>query len=185
MALDKVVENILSSAQMEADKRVQDAEKERARILQETDQKIDKMRKAEEKELQEALLRMRRQELSSAELEAKKIVLNKRKEILNQTFGELLKEFSKMDPKDKSALYKKILADGKKVIHHPKVYCPKGEADLLSGLRGCASLTETDMEPGLILESEDGTVRLDFRLRTILEGIWEKELKNVSNILFE
>ena len=40
------------------------------------------------------------------------------------------------------------------------------------------------MEPGLILESEDGTVRLDYRFKTILEGVWEKELKNVSNILF-
>jgi V/A-type H+-transporting ATPase subunit E len=40
------------------------------------------------------------------------------------------------------------------------------------------------MESGLILESEDGTIRLDYRFRSILEGIWEKELKNVSNMLF-
>lgn len=185
MALDKVVDNILGSADQEAEKRIQEAQKERARILQEADQKIDKKQKAEEKELQDALVRMRRQEMSSAELEAKKIVLNTRKEILNRTFAEMLKELSMMDPKEKSALYKKILADGKKVIHHPKVFCPKGEADLLTGLRGCASLTETEMESGLILETEDGTVRLDFRFRTILESIWEKELKNVSNILFE
>jgi V/A-type H+-transporting ATPase subunit E len=185
MALDKVVDNILGSARQEADKRVQDAEVERARILQEVDQKIDKMQKAKEKELQDALVRMRRQEMSSAELEAKKTVLNTRKEILNRTFDEMLKEISSMEHKEKSAIYKRILADGKKIIHHPKVLCPKGEADLLTGLRGCASLTEVEMDSGLILESEDGTVRLDYRFRTILASIWEKELKNVSNILFE
>ena len=184
MALDKVANDILDNARKEADLRIQEAEKERAKILQETDQKIERMQKAEEKELQDALVRMRRQELSSAELEAKKIVLNKRKDILNRTFNEMLRELSTMDPKEKSALYKKILADGKKVIHKPKVFCPKGEADLLAGLRGCESLTETDMESGLILENEDGTVRLDFRFRTILESIWDRELKNISNTLF-
>jgi len=185
MALDKVANDILEGARQEAAKRIQDAEKERAKILQESDQRIDKLQKAEEKELQETLNRMRRQELSSAELESKKVILNARKEILNRTFAETLNELSALDPKQKSALYKKMLADGKKIIHHPKVFIPKGEADLLAGLRGCASLTETDMEPGLILESEDGAVRLDYRFKSILEGIWDRELKNVSNILFE
>jgi V/A-type H+/Na+-transporting ATPase subunit E len=185
MALDKVANEILESARQEAETRVQDAEKERARILLDSDQKIDKMRKAEEKELQETLHRMRRQELSSAELEAKKIVLNKRKELLSRTFDEMLKELSTMDPKEKSAAYKKILADGKKTIQRPKVFCPKGESDLLAGLRGCESLTETNMESGLILENADGTVRLDFRFQSILETVWDHELKKVSNILFE
>ncbi len=184
MALDKVANDILEDARKEADQRIQEAEKERAKILLETDQKIEKMRKVEEKELQDALMRMGRQELSSAELEAKKIVLNKRKDILNRTFDEMLRELSTMDPKEKSALYKKILIDGKKVIHKPKVFCPKGEADLLAGLRGCESLTETDMESGLILENEDGSVRLDFRFKNILESIWDREQKTISNTLF-
>jgi V/A-type H+-transporting ATPase subunit E len=185
MALDKVANDILDNARKEADQRIQEAEKERGRILQEADQKVDRMRKVEEKELQDSLMRMRRQELSSAELEAKKIVLNKRKDVLNRTFDEMVKELSAMDPKEKSHLYKKILADGKKVIHKPKVFIPKGEADLLAGLRGCESLTETDISTGLILENEDGTVRLDYRFKTILESIWDKELKSISNTLFE
>jgi V/A-type H+-transporting ATPase subunit E len=185
MALDKVANEILESAKQEASLRIQEAEKERARILQETDLKIEKMQKAEEKELQDALLRMRRQELSSAELEAKRIVLNQRKDLLNRTFEEMLAELSAMPPAEKSALYKKILAEGKKIIPMPRVFCPKGEADLLAGLRGCESLTETNMESGLILENKDGTVRLDLRFRTILESIWEKEQKSISAVLFD
>jgi V/A-type H+-transporting ATPase subunit E len=185
MALDKVANEILESAKQEGNLRIQEAEKERARILQETDLKIEKMQKAEEKDLQDALLRMRRQELSSAELEAKRIVLNQRKDMLNRTFEEMLAELSAMAPAEKSALYKKILAEGKKVIPMPRVFCPKGEADLLAGLRGCESLTETDMDAGLILENKDGTVRLDLRFRTLLESIWEKEQRDIAAILFE
>ena len=40
------------------------------------------------------------------------------------------------------------------------------------------------MGAGLVLESQDGTIRLDYRVSTILGSIWEKEMKNVSNILF-
>jgi V/A-type H+-transporting ATPase subunit E len=77
------------------------------------------------------------------------------------------------------------LVDGKKIIHRPKVFCPEGEADLLAGLRGCDSLTEIDMSPGLILENEDGSVRLDYRFKTILDSIWNREMKTISNMLFE
>jgi V/A-type H+-transporting ATPase subunit E len=185
MALDKVANDILENAAKEAEQRIQGAEKERAKILQETDQKIEKMRKSEEKELQDALTRMRRQELSSAELEAKKIVLNKRKDILNRTFDEMLKELSSMEPKEKSALYKKILADGKKIIHKPKVFIPKGEADLLAGLRGCESLTEIEMSTGLTPACDGGSERLASRFTTVLESIWDRELKSISNTLFE
>jgi F0F1-type ATP synthase membrane subunit b/b' len=49
MALDKVANDILENARKEADLRIQEAEKERTKILQEADQKIEKMRKSEEK----------------------------------------------------------------------------------------------------------------------------------------
>ncbi len=185
MSLDKIADEILGNASKEADKIVKDAENERSRILLEADQKIENMRKAEEKELQESIERMKRQEISSAELDAKKIVLNKRKDILNRTFEEMLAELSEMDANEKSSIYKKIVDQGSKVIPSPKVLCPIGEKNLLADVDGMGKLTETDMESGLILESTDGTVRLDFRFRTILEGIWDQDLKEISNILFE
>ena len=184
MALDKVVNEIQESARKEADLRIQEAEKERAKILQEADQRIEKMHKAEEKDLQDTLRRMQRQELSSAELEARRIVLNKRKEVLDKTFEETLHELSNMDPKEKAAVYKKILSNGKKLVPRPKVFVPRNESSLISGVRGVESVEETDMESGIVMESQDGTVRLDYRFRTILESNWEKELKNVSGILF-
>ena len=60
MSLDKIADEILGNASKEADKIVKDAENERSRILLEADQKIENMRKAEEKELQESIERMKR-----------------------------------------------------------------------------------------------------------------------------
>ena len=183
MALDNVVGQILEGANKEAAKLVQDAEKERAEILRQADESIAQKKKAQEKELQASLVRLKQQELSSAELEAKRIVLNAKKEVLDEAFRETLKELNAMPASERSKVYARIVSRTQSVIMNPKVYCPKGDASLLGSL-GVRSVIERDMEPGLILESEDGSISLDYRFKTILEGVWEKELKKVSNVLF-
>jgi len=184
MALEKVVGNILETANTEAAARIATAEKERAAILQKADETIANKKKAQDKELEIALKRLRQQEISSAELEAKRIVLNAKKEILDRTFKETLKDLESMSEAEKVRVYEKILTNAKKSISKPKVMCPKGESRLVHKDGDITSVTETDMSAGLVLESQDGTIRLDYRFNTMLAAVWEKELKNVSNVLF-
>ena len=184
MALDKVVGDILESARKDADQLLQSADKEKSSILQNANEMIAGKKKESEKQLEDTLKRLRQQEISSAELEAKRVVLNARKEALDQAFEGALKDLASMSDADKTRLYAKIMAQGTKVIPQPKVLCAKGDGKLISGMPGIGSMQEMDMDTGLILESEDGMFRLDYRFKTILKGVWEKELKNVSNILF-
>ncbi|MDD1767665.1 MAG: hypothetical protein LUQ27_03745 [Methanomassiliicoccales archaeon] len=184
MALDKVIKDILDSARMEANKLAEEAEKEKTAILRAADDEIAKKRKLREREAQEILRRLTRQEISSAELEAKRIVLNAKKEVLGSAFSETLREIESMDARKKAEAYCKIYRRAKNRIQQPKVICPRGESSLLASCVDAGKVTESDMEPGLILESEDGRIRLDYRFKTILEGIWERELRNVSNMLF-
>ena len=184
MALDKVVGNILETANKESAARIATAEKERATILQQADETIASKKKAQEKELEIALKRLRQQEISSAELEAKRIVLNAKKEILDRSYQETLKDLESMSEAEKVRVYQRILANAKLSIHKPKVLCPKGESRLVQKDGDITSVTETDMGAGLVLESQDGTIRLDYRFNTMLAAVWEKELKNVSNVLF-
>lgn len=184
MALDKVVGDIMESARKDADQIIQAAEKERETLFAEARKRAESAQKEKNKQLEDALKRLRQQEVSSAELEAKRIVLNAKKETLDIILRDTLQKLSRLSDADKSRIYNRILSKAVKVIPDPKVYCPKGDAKLLAGVAGLKSVEETDMEPGLILESGDGMVRLDYRFRTILDGIWEKELKNVSNLIF-
>jgi len=184
MALEKVVGNILETANTEAAARIATAEKERAAILQKADETIANKKKAQDKELEIALKRLRQQEISSAELEAKRIVLNAKKEILDRSFQETLKDLESMSEAEKVRVYHKILTNAKKSISKPKILCPKGESRFVPKDNDVISVTETDMSAGLVLESQDGTIRLDYRFNTMLAAVWEKELKNVSNVLF-
>jgi V/A-type H+/Na+-transporting ATPase subunit E len=184
MALDGVVRDIVESARREADALIQSAEEERRSTLGTADEKIAKMRRAKERELEEALKRLRRQEISSAELEAKKIVLKKKKEIFDLTFEQTLRELTAMPSTDKKRIYWKSIDSARKVLPTPRVYCPRGEGELLTGVAGLSEVVEEDMGAGLILENADGSMRLDYRFRTILESIWEQELKQISVLLF-
>lgn len=183
MALDNVVDEILESSRKEADQILRAGEKEKGAILQQAADAISAKQKAQQKETEETVKRLRQQEISSAELEEKRIVLNARKEMLDRTFVEVNSQISEMSPAEKSRLYAVILENGRKVIKEPKIYCPMGEARLLPTKNG-DKVEEVKMGPGLILESKDGTERVDYTFKTILEGIWEKELKDISNILF-
>lgn len=184
MALDRVVEDIMESARKDADQLRAAGEKERSSILGQANESISNRKAEGDKRLDEAVRRLKQQEISSAELEAKRIVLNAKKEVMDRTFEETLKDLAKLGDADKSRIYGKILSQGTKIIPQPKVYCAKGEGRLVSAMPGIGSVQEVDMGPGLVLESKDGLVLLDYKFKTILEGVWEKELKNVSSILF-
>ena len=183
MALDKVVEEILESARKEADGLIQTAEKESKSILQLAEANVANKKQEQEKQTEEAIKRLRQQELSSAELEAKRILLNARKAMLDRTFEEVMKDLAGLRDEERSRLYRIIVEKGMKVLPNARVYCPRGEARLIP--KGMAeAVVEADIPTGLILESMDGQVRLDYTFKTILRDVWEKELKNVSSILF-
>ncbi|MDH7508747.1 MAG: V-type ATP synthase subunit E family protein [Methanomassiliicoccales archaeon] len=184
MALDTVIRDILEKAKTEADKIIAEAQRERDSISKECEESIAKKKRAQEKQLEELTRRLAQQEISSAELEAKKIVLNAKKEMLDRAFSEALREIYGMDRESRARVYNKIVEGAKTIIPRPRIVCPKGDASLVQKDATVLAVVEDDMEPGLIIESEDGLMRLDFRFRTMLEDIWEREMKKISTILF-
>jgi V/A-type H+-transporting ATPase subunit E len=185
MALDNVMKDIVDSAKGEADQSLRNAEAEKAVILQQAQATISEMKRKEEKQLEDAIGRLKRQEISSAELESKKIVLSKQKEILDRAFEATLDDLCNMSALEKKRVFRMMIRSTQDVIKDPKVFCPVGEKGHLDGTPGIASVNEDpNLKGGLLLESQDGSVQIDFGFRTILESVWERELKSLSDILF-
>ena len=184
MALDNVKQDINRSAEAAVAEINLGRDAEIAKIRAEADAAVSGIKEKEEKRLKEAVEHLGRQELSSAELESKKIVLTKKKEILAQTFSEMLAELESATDCAKKDQYRKMVAAAKKVIKDPVAYCAKGESMTAADI-GVTSLKKVDgITGGLILESKDGTMRVDMQYRTILQTIWDREMKQVSKILF-
>ncbi|MDR1690460.1 MAG: hypothetical protein LBR42_01275 [Candidatus Methanoplasma sp.] len=184
MALDNVTKEIIASADAKAGEIKSQADAEVKAILAEADALISDMREKEDKKLKEAVERLKRQELSSAELESKKIVLSKRKEILAEAFETVLADLESASRDVKLEQYKDMVKSAKTVIDKPKaLISPKD--DFSAKELGVKSVeTDPRIRAGMILQSEDGTVEVDMQYETILQTIWDREIKALSDILF-
>ncbi|MCL2148859.1 MAG: V-type ATP synthase subunit E family protein [Methanomassiliicoccaceae archaeon] len=184
MALDNVMKEITASADQRAGEIDSQARAEVKAILAEAEAAISGMREKEEKRLKEEIERLKRQELSSAELESKKIVLSKKKEILAKAFEAMLAELESAPRDVKLEQYRKMVDSAKTVIDKPRaVMSPKD--DFTAKDLGVKSVTtDPRIRAGMILQSEDDTVEVDMQYETILQTIWDSEIKALSDILF-
>ena len=184
MALDNVTKEITESAKASAAAIEAEGEAEAAKIMAEAEAVISDMRTKEDKKLKETIEQLGRQVLSSAELESKKIVLSKKKEMLEKAFAESLASLESASPAAKKKQYRQMVDAAKKVIDDPKAYCAKNE-DITAADIGVSKLEKvSSITGGLILESKDGTIQADMQYRTILQAVWDRELKSLSDILF-
>lgn len=184
MALEDVTLEIKQSAEQTRAKIMAEADEECRKILEEADRQISTLKAKEDKKLAESIERLERQELSSAELESKKIVLVKKKEILAKTFAETLEELESASDADKTKVYKKMVEATKGEIDSPTVYVPSSSKATAKGL-GAAKVQKSDnLSSGVIIESEDGTLQIDMQYSTILQAVWDEEMKALTDILF-
>jgi len=185
MALDNVMKEIQASADRQAGDIESQAEAEVRAILAEADALISNMKEKEDKRLKEEVERLKRQELSSAELESKKIVLSKKKEILAKAFESVLTDLESAPRDVKLGQYKKMVKSAKSIIDKPKAVMSSKDDFTASELGVKSVKKDARIRAGLILQSEDDTVEVDMQYETILQTIWNRELKALSDILFE
>jgi V/A-type H+-transporting ATPase subunit E len=114
-------------------------------------------------------------------LEVKRIRLNKRKELLDQVYNKMYESIKSM-PASKaekllSALIEKNKADG------VRIYSNKNSETIVKKLSSLSYAGNIDSIGGIVQENEDGTVRLDFTYDSILKNVYERSLKQISDIL--
>ena len=184
MALANVTQEITKAAQAQADAARAQAQEEIAKIDADADAKIAELKEKEDKKLKEAIEHLSRQELSSAELESKKIVLAKKKELLTDVFEETLADLVNAPREKKLEQYKAMVEVAKKIIGNPKAVMSEKD-DFTAADLGVSSVEkDSRVVAGLILQSEDGSEEVDMQYSTLLQSIWDREIKSVSDILF-
>jgi V/A-type H+-transporting ATPase subunit E len=184
MALDNVTKDIMGFAEASVKAIEAERDAEVAKIMAEADAAISEMKAKEDKRLKEVIEQLGRQVLSSAELESKKVVLSKKKELLEKAFAESLASLESASADVKKKQYRQMVNAAKKAIDDPKAYCAKGESITAEDI-GVSKLEKVgNITGGLILESKDGTIQVDMQYRTILQTVWDREMKSLSDILF-
>lgn len=189
MGLENVVEDILKSARDEVSAIAAEQDAEVTSIIEEAKRRGERITGEKVASAEHEIERIHKQEISSANLEVKRMMLNARKEILDETYRRALKRIRELD---RAALLRPLVRaySGDAT----RVYSNKTDQPTVERL--CDELLEaqlTELEyadnidciGGIVLENKDGTVRLDYTFDTIMDEVSEQSMKQISGILFE
>jgi V/A-type H+/Na+-transporting ATPase subunit E len=183
MGLDIVVKDIQNGAQAEVSRIKAEADAKVAEILNEARDGSKKMLGDSLAQTEEDLKNLHQQVISSANLDVKRVKLNKRKDLLDQVYDKTYESIKSM-PASKaekllSVLISKHEADG------VRIYSSKNSEPIVRKLSSLSYAGNVDnIIGGIILENEDGTVRIDYTYDSILKNVYERSLKQLSDILY-
>lgn len=182
MGLEPTIQTILDEGKAEASRILEAARAERERMLREVRERGEALRAEREAAAREAGARRRVQELARAELEAKKALLQAQKEVLDEVRRRALQALGKFEGNEK--VLRALIGAHAEDLRDAKVYCNARDAPLVRGLLPKAFGGTIDCVGGLVIESGDGSRRLDLRYETLLEESWEAWVKEVADVLW-
>lgn len=189
MGLEKVKQEILDKGLSEEMRILAEGEAEASQIGKAGSDSAKAVTDRAMNDTREMAKRIRVQELSIAHVEVKKVRLNAEKEMLDRVYSECLAELSGLSPEESGVLLETSMLKIKKEFgaQGASVHCNQREAQIVRGLCdrfGLTFLGVMDCAGGVVAESRDESLRLDLRYETILDDVWTRKIKEISEILF-
>ncbi len=182
MGLDIVVKDIQEGARAEVSRIKAEGDAKASEIINEAKEVQKKMLGDSLAKAEEDLQNLHQQVISSANLEVKRITLNRRKELLDKVYTQTIESIKSMPASKKEELLKYII--GKYEASGARIYSSKASEETVKKLTSLTYAGNIDCIGGVVLENEDRTVRLDFTYDSILKNVYERSLKQISDILY-
>ncbi len=186
MPLEAVLEEIRKNGEEQVQQILEDAKKQAEEIIAEAKLEAEEIIKKAREDAEKEAERYKRQEISSVNLEMKRLMLNKRKEILEEVLNLVKDRIKKMDPEEKKRLLEKLIE--KCELEEAIVYSNKDDENLvrevISSKKGYRYGGNIDCLGGVIIESTDGEVRINLTFDDLLAQVYENKMSEVSKILF-
>ena len=182
MGLENVIERIEQEGQQEQQRIEQEAKQEADEILQTVKTKLKELSAQKENELKKIIEKLRLQETSIAELQAKKIRLNAEKEILEKTYQDCLDALRLLShTKILSALIKKAKVEMPEAVF---IYSNARDEAAVRSLSNLTFGSTIDCRGGIIVENKEHSVKGDYRYETLASQVWNESLKEIAQTLF-
>ncbi|OYR40873.1 MULTISPECIES: V-type ATP synthase subunit E [unclassified Halorubrum] len=191
MSLDTVVEDVRDEARARAEEIREAAESEADEIVAEAEADAERIREERLAEVDRQIDQEREQTLSSAKLEAKQERLGARRDVLEDVHDDVEAAIAGLDDDRRRELTETLLDaslaefDGDADV---AVYTRAEDVELLEELvadRNAEVDGEVDCLGGVVAESDTSRVRVNNTFDSVLESVWDDELKNISERLFD
>ncbi|MCE5298064.1 MAG: V-type ATP synthase subunit E family protein [Methanoregulaceae archaeon] len=191
MGLEVVIEEIRAKGKNESERIRKDTQAEVNSILKAAQEKAERIKLAADQDVEKQTSHIMNQEASAANLVVKRQLLNTQKDLLDQVYSDALSRIARLPEDFHRDAMKTLLAKAKAEIPEGIVHCSQRDNEILSrilssdtSLKGYTKGAPVEIEGGVIIESKDGELQIDYSYRTFLSGVWETGLKDASGILF-
>ncbi|HVP95239.1 MAG TPA: V-type ATP synthase subunit E family protein [Methanoregulaceae archaeon] len=191
MGLEAVVGEIRVKGQKEAEKIREETRGQVRQILETSQEKVEKIKTGVEESIEKQVRHLESQVLSAANLVVKRERLNAQKALLDDVYEKTLESLKGLPDSFHREALRSLLLKARQEIPEGIVHCNARDMQALEDiiakeqeLRGYTAGGVKDIEGGVIVESRDGTLQIDFSYRTFLNQVWETGLKDASDILF-
>jgi len=192
MSLETVVEDIRDTARERAEEIRADGEARAEEIIEEAEADAEEIIANAEREAEREAERQREQRLSSANLEAKQERLAARRDVLESVRADVETRLADLSGDRREQLTRTLLdaaAEEFADVDSAAVYGRPDDAELLESLvadyGGYEYAGEYDCLGGVVVESEGSRLRVNNTFDSIVEDVWEDELKEIAARLFE
>jgi len=194
MSLETVVKDIRDEARARAEEIRSEGEQRAEEIIAEAEDDAAGIVAEREREIERKTEREREQTLSAAKLEAKQERLEARRDVLERVREAVEAEVVAIDGDDREELTRALLAAASEEFDGDGEVDVYGRADdeaLLtdilsdSAYEGYSFAGEYDCLGGVVVESNASRVRVNNTFDSVLDAVWEDELKEISARLFD
>jgi V/A-type H+-transporting ATPase subunit E len=183
VSLDNFVQVILDKGKAEAAEIRARAQAEAERVLSEIRAEGERSLSEAAQRAQEVAQRKKVQDLARAELEARKSVLTAQKEALDEVYQRALARLAGVQ---ENADFLRALLRGNETEWKSggRVYCAAKDQSLVKEMTGRSFAGTIDCTGGVVIESADGTRRVDLRYESILRDVWNDSVREVAEVLW-
>ena len=182
MGLDHVKKEIIDHAEEEA-KHIVGAAKEQVKKDTDASHGIADAFEAEvDAALKKELDALDKRYYASMQLLSKKVLLQKKKELLEELFQEFSASLAKMPKAEKTKILQTLVDRAKKQCAIGKIYCAAQDVSIVKGF--FPAVEQKPLVGGIVAESKDGNYRFDYSFDTMLNQLQERKLQEVYALLF-
>jgi V/A-type H+-transporting ATPase subunit E len=192
MGIEVVLEEIREKGRREAEEARRDTQRQVEEILSQGQERVKELERGMEDELGKQVSHILSQEISAANLGAKRLLLAVQKELFEQVKEKTLASILAKPESFQKGAMERLLLQAAKEIREGSISAGERQLPLvreilarrpeLSGLRPGEP---RPIEGGIIAESRDGSLKIEYSYRSILEKVWAEKLKEVSDVLFK
>ena len=192
MSLDTVVEDIRDEARARAEEIRSQGETRAEEIIADAEADADRIVEEREAAVEKQIEQEREQTLSSAKLEAKQQRLEARRDVLQRVHEQVEEELADLSSQERETLTRKLLDDASEEFDDDATVQVYGRAadetlltKILADYDGYSFAGEYDCLGGVVVESTSSRVRVNNTFDSVLEDVWEDNLKELSTRLFD